>query len=106
MLVLAACGESATATPEPEPEEPETTMDDDAAMDDEDAMVSHVRPRSEWTAEEPATLEEIEAELTKYPRRQLHPDQLGRRLAGRDSPGPHDPICREVWHTDCRRQSC
>ncbi len=66
LLVLAACGEAATATPEPEAEEPETTMDDDAAMDDGDAMVSHIRPKSEWTAEEPATLEEIEAELTKY----------------------------------------
>ena len=66
LLVLAACGEAATATPEPEVEEPETTMDDDAAMDEGDSMVSHVRPRSEWTAEEPATLEEIEAELAQY----------------------------------------
>ena len=43
LLVGAACGESATATPEPE--EPDTTMEtDDDAMDDGDAMVSHVRP--------------------------------------------------------------
>ena len=58
LLVLAACGEAATATPEPEPEEPDTTVDtgDDA---DDDAMVSDVRPKSEWTAENPATLEEI-----------------------------------------------
>ena len=66
LLVLAACGEAATATPEPEVEEPETTMDDDAAMDEGDSMVSHVRPKSEWTAEDPATLEEIEAELANY----------------------------------------
>ena len=36
LLVLAACGASATATPEPEPEEPDTTMEDDDAMDDGD----------------------------------------------------------------------
>ena len=64
-VVAAGCGASATATPvpdeaapapqptattpppEPEPEEPETTL----------------RPISEWTAENPATLEEIEAQL-------------------------------------------
>ena len=70
MLVLAACGASATATPEPEPEEPDTTMEtDDDAMDDGDAMVSHLRPKSEWTAENPATIEEIEAELANYPDR-------------------------------------
>ena len=67
LLVLAACGASATATPEPEPEEPDTTMEtDDDAMDDGDAMVSHLRPKSEWTAEDPATSEEIEAELANY----------------------------------------
>ena len=68
LLVGAACGESATATPEP-PDEPDTTMDDgdaDDAMDGDDAMVSHVRPKSEWTAEEPATLEELEAELANW----------------------------------------
>ena len=64
-VVAAGCGASATATPElaeeapapqptattppsePEPEEPETTL----------------RPIAEWTAENPATLEEIEAQL-------------------------------------------
>ena len=62
-VVAAGCGASATATPEPseptpapqptattppsEPEEPETIL----------------RPISEWTAENPATLEEIEAQL-------------------------------------------
>ena len=67
LLVLAACGEAATATPEPADEEPDTTMDTgDDAMDEGDAMVSHLRPKSEWTAEEPATLEEIEAELANY----------------------------------------
>ncbi len=66
-VVAAGCGASATATPvpdeaapapqptattppsEPEPEEPETG----------------IRPLSEWTADNPATLEEIEAELEK-----------------------------------------
>ncbi len=65
LLVLAACGEAATATPEPE--EPDTTMDTgDDAMDDDDKMMTKVRPRSEWTAENPATLEELEAEISNY----------------------------------------
>ena len=66
LVVLAACGEAATATPEPD-EPDDTTMDTgDDAMDDDDAMVSHARPMSEWTAENPATLEEIEVALAEY----------------------------------------
>ena len=77
LLVGAACGESATATPEP-PDEPDTTMDSgDEAMDDDDAMVSHVRPRSEWTEENPATLAEIEAELTNYRGQSLNQTSWG-----------------------------
>ena len=89
LLVVAACGEAATATPEPD--EPDDAMDEpaDDAMDepaptptavpgevvtatkapepdDEEAMEPTLRPLSEWTAEEPATFEEIEAELANY----------------------------------------
>ena len=96
LLIGIACGEAATATPEtvaeeptamPEPtamaDEPDDAMpeptaapdeSDDAmpeptAMPDEpdDAMPeTGIRPRSEWTVDNPATREEIEAELEKY----------------------------------------
>ena len=67
LLVLAACGESATATPEPS-DDSDTAMDSDGdAMDgDGDSMASDLRPRSEWTAENPATLAELEAEIANY----------------------------------------
>ena len=95
-LIAAACGEAATATPEattddsaampeptavpdepddvmPEPtavpDEPDDVMPEPTAVPDEpdDAMEeTGLRPRSEWTVENPATKEEIEAELEKY----------------------------------------
>ena len=91
LLIAAACGEAATATPEAMPEEPTPTamMEEEpdeampeptAVMEDEepdDAMPeptatteameeTGMRLRSEWTVENPATREEIEAELAKY----------------------------------------
>ena len=95
LLIAAACGEAATATPEPtaamEEEampEPTAMMEeegDDAMEEEEEAMPeptptammeeeeepdamdeTGLRPRSEWTVENPATREEIEAELAKY----------------------------------------
>ena len=90
LLIAAACGEAATATPEAMPDEPTPTAmteeePDDAmpeptaVMEDEEpddampeptatAMMEEtgMRLRSEWTVENPATLEEIEAELAKY----------------------------------------
>ncbi len=92
LLVLAACGEAATATPEameeptamPEPtamaddEEPDDAMEPTAMADEpDDAMPeatatpeamddTGMRDRSEWTPENPATLEELEAEIEKY----------------------------------------
>ena len=90
LLIAAACGEAATATPEAMPEEPTPTamMEEEpdeampeptAVMEDEEpdeampepiptAMMEEtgIRPRDEWTEENPATKEEIEAELQKY----------------------------------------
>ena len=89
LMVLAACGEAATATPEameeeptamPEPTEaPDDAMDepDDAMDEPDDAMeptampeptevATTIRPRSEWTEENPANLAELEAEIEKY----------------------------------------
>ena len=95
LMVVAACGEAATATPEameeptamPEPteapddamDEPDDAMDepDDAMDEPDDAMEptampddameeTGLRPRSEWTEENPATFEELEAEIEKY----------------------------------------
>ena len=92
LLIGLACGEAATATPEPEDEampEPTAMMEEEeeeeepaeeeampeptptAMMEEEeepdDAMEeTGLRPRSEWTVEEPATREEIENELQKY----------------------------------------
>ena len=91
LLIAVACGEAATATPEAMPDEP-TAMPEPTAVPDEpddvmeptampdepdDAMPeptatteameeTGIRPRSEWTVENPATREEIEAELEKY----------------------------------------
>ena len=97
LLVAAACGEAATATPEAMPDEPTPTamMEDEeqddampeptAVMEDEeqdDAMPeptatteameeTGIRPKSEWTVDNPATREEIEAELQQYRGRSL-----------------------------------
>ena len=96
LLIAAACGEAATATPEAMPDEPTPTamMEEEpddampeptAVMEDEepdDAMPeptataeameeTGIRPRSEWTVDNPATREEIEAELQKYRGRSL-----------------------------------
>ena len=90
-LIAAACGEAATATPEPTAAMEEEAMPEPTAMmeeddhdadegdampeptptammeEEEDAMEeTGLRPRSEWTVEEPATREEIENELQKY----------------------------------------
>ena len=69
LLVAAACGAAATATPEPTaapeptavPDEPTAVPDEPTAMPD-----TGLRPRSEWTEEEPVTFEELEAEIEKH----------------------------------------
>lgn len=65
LLVVAACGESATATPEPDDAMPEPTPT--AMMEEEpDEPSSGLRPVSEWTVDNPATHEEIEAALAAH----------------------------------------
>ncbi len=96
MLVVAACGESATATPEPaapttapepteapqptatavpgqvvtateEPTEPEPEPQPEPTEPaPEPEPESTLRPRDQWTVDNPATLAEIEAELEKH----------------------------------------
>lgn len=69
LLVAAACGAAATATPEPTAmmEEPTAMPEATAMMEEPTAMAeTGLRPQSEWTVENPATREEIEAELEKY----------------------------------------
>ena len=81
MLVVAACGEAATATPEPtammEEPTPEPAMEEEAtatavpaavvtATSEPDPEPAGPRPMSEWTADNPGTFEEIEAELANY----------------------------------------
>ena len=73
VLVLAAagCGEAATATPAPTaptaaPEPTATTPPSEPATAEPDEPETTIRPLSEWTVENPATLEEIEAELEKH----------------------------------------
>ena len=91
MLVVAACAEAATATPEPDTttEEPQpttapqptevpqptatavpgqvvTATKEPTEPEPEPEPVSTLRPRDEWTVENPATLAEIEAELEKH----------------------------------------
>ena len=64
-LVVAACGESATATPEPDDAMPEPTPT--AMMEEEpDEPSTGLRPVSEWTVDNPATHEEIEAALAAH----------------------------------------
>lgn len=65
LLVVAACGESATATPEPDEAMPEPTPT--AMMEEEpDEPSTGLRPVSEWTVDNPATHEEIEAALAAH----------------------------------------
>ncbi len=97
LLVAAACGEAATATPEAMPDEPTPTamteeVEPDEAMPEATAVMEDeepdeampeptatteameetgIRPRSEWTVDNPATREEIEAELQQYRGRSL-----------------------------------
>ncbi len=97
LLVAAACGEAATATPEAMPDEPTPTAmteeeEPDEAMPEATAVTEEeepdeampeptatteameetgIRPRSEWTVDNPATREEIEAELQQYRGRSL-----------------------------------
>jgi putative spermidine/putrescine transport system substrate-binding protein len=88
LLIAAACGEAATATPEAMPDEPTAMADEPTAMADEPTAMADeptamadeptampvptamteagMRLRSEWTVDNPATREEIEAELVKY----------------------------------------
>ncbi len=86
LMVVAACGEAATATPEAIEEEPTAMPEPTAMMDDameptampegtatveameptEEPLPTTLRPRSEWTEENPATFEELEAELEKH----------------------------------------
>ena len=94
MLVVAACGEAATATPEPdtpteepqptaapqptatavpgqvvtateEPTEPEPEPEPTEPAPEPEPE-STLRPRDQWTVDNPATLAEIEAELEKH----------------------------------------
>ena len=90
MLVVAACGEAATATPEPAMEEPtaEPAMEEEATATAVPAAVvtatsapepepAALRPMSEWTADEPGTFEEIEAELANYSGQSLNVTSWG-----------------------------
>ena len=65
LLVAAACGESATATPEPGEAMPEATP---TAMmeEDPDEPSTGLRPLSEWTVDNPATLDEVVAALAAH----------------------------------------
>ena len=65
LLIVAACGESATATPEPAATDP--APEPTAAMDEATAAPgTTLRPVSEWTVENPGTFAEIEAALENH----------------------------------------
>ena len=65
LLIVAACGESATATPEPEDAMPEPTQT--ALMEGEpDEPSTGLRPITEWTADNPGTHEEVVAALAAH----------------------------------------
>ena len=65
LLIVAACGESATATPEAEEAMPEPTPT--AMMEEEqDESSTGLRPISEWTADNPGTHEEVVAALAAH----------------------------------------
>ena len=65
LLIVAACGESATATPEAEEAMPEPTPT--AMMEEEsDEPSTGLRPIGEWTADSPGTHEEVVAALAAH----------------------------------------
>ena len=65
ILLVVGCGEAATATPVPDEAEPapQPTPTSPPAEPEPEEPETSLRPISEWTAENPATLEEIEAQL-------------------------------------------
>ena len=92
MLVVAACGEAATATPEPAMEEPtaEPAMEEEAeatatavpaavvtATSEPEPAPPELRAMADWTADEPGTFEEIEAELANYSGQSLNVTSWG-----------------------------
>ena len=89
MLVVAACGEAATATPEPAMEEPEpTAMMEEAtatavpagvvtATPEPEPAPPELRAMADWTADAPGTFEEIEAELANYSGQSLNVTSWG-----------------------------
>ena len=126
LLIAAACGEAATATPEAMPEEPTPTamMEEEpdeampeptAVMEDEEpdeampeptptAMMEEtgIRPRDEWTEENPATKEEIEAELQKYRGRSIVFSSWGGAISGCSAQGLRHSLHRTVRNRDHR----
>ena len=64
LLIVAACGESATATPEAEEAMPEPTPT--AMMEEPDEPSTGLRPISEWTVDNPGTHEEVVAALAAH----------------------------------------
>ena len=97
VLVAAACGAAATATPEPvdtgdtmsptevpsEPDQPEPTD------------TTTLRPREEWTETNPATREELEAELEKY---------RGRSISVLDGGGAWQAAHRKAYYIPFNQQ--
>ena len=77
LLIAAACGEAATATPEPtvameeEEDEPIATPMPTAMPEPTAPPGAGLRPRDQWTVDNPATIEEITAELENYRGRSL-----------------------------------
>ena len=100
VLVAAACGAAATATPEPvdtgdtmppteapsEPDQPEPT---------DTTMATDLRPREEWTETNPATREELEAELEKY---------RGRSISVLDGGGAWQAAHRKAYYIPFNKQ--
>ncbi|MEE9199200.1 MAG: extracellular solute-binding protein [Dehalococcoidia bacterium] len=68
LLVAAACGEEATPTPVPATSTPQpgATATPIIKVVTPTPVPTGLRPRSEWTVDNPATLGEIEAELEQY----------------------------------------
>ena len=64
LLIVAACGEAATATPEAEEAMPEPTPT--AMMEEDDEPSMSLRPISEWTADNPGTHDEVVSALAAH----------------------------------------